>query len=152
MFDRYAATMALRALIHPRRMTVAKEPDNVLAPAGDTDGVPGRPEIQEISPIIMWDKGTIVDNEVDLFDFRPRPEADVEVEAESPDPKDSSAAGSALAAIYETVKTPNVDLRHETESPASAEKDGGEPNPSENGTPTSSTTPETKTGSDEPPA
>lgn len=135
---------------------MSKEPDNALAPAGDADDTQGVSEIQEISPITMWGKGTIADNEIDLFDFRPLPEEDVPTETESevgsPDPKDSSAAGSALAAIYETLKTPAVDWRRERENPASAEKDDGEPNPSENGTQTSSSTPETGNGSDAPPA
>lgn len=115
-----------------------------LAPAAggiEDDGV------RELHPVIMWGKS----DEFDLYDFRAKPETDtVEVLEEVDDPKVSSAAGSALAAIYETVKTPSVDSRQSRVQIASVETEVIPTKESEIGSPTSFENEVQKTGKTEP--
>lgn len=125
--------------------TLSTQPDNSLAPATDPDGKPVKDEAVEINPVTMWDKLTLPGNDADLYDFTPRPEDEVEEEVD--DPKDSRAAGSALAEIYETVKTPLVDWSGSQEPPASVEKDNGQDKGSETGQQISSSNPPTTDGS-----
>jgi len=114
-----------------------------LAPAAggvEDDGV------RELHPVIMWGKSS----DFDEFDFRARPEAEEEVAPEVDDPKDSSAVNSALAEIYETLKTRDVDWSGTKETTASAEKASTPPSPSESGSQTSSESPAPKSGKSEP--
>ncbi len=117
-----------------------------LAPAAggvEDDGV------REVHPVQMWGKT----DELDLYDFSPKVEEEVEVVPEEvDDPKDSSAPGSALAAIYEKVRTPDVDWSQRPETPASVVKEPIPAQPSESGSSTGSETQQQKNGKPEPPA
>jgi len=114
-----------------------------IAPATDTTGRPAAPGayVEEVRPIIMWDKD-FTEPDDELYDFRPRAEkledAVPEIEEEEPDPKALSALASALAANYETYKTPDVGSSPSPESSASADKGSTPPSQSESGTQTSS--------------
>lgn len=124
-----------------------------LAPAAggaEEDGA------RELHPFQMWDKGISTDEEAEMYDFRGKPDEvivdeDEPDETEAVDPKASSAAGSALAAAYEAVKTP---LRRfqESETPATVEEEATPPADPASGSSTGSETPPQKSGKTEPPA
>jgi hypothetical protein len=124
-----------------------------MAGATDTTGTPAvtEPYVEEVRPLVLWDKD-FVDNDDELYDFRPQPEKLEDevpvVEEEDPDPKASSALASALAANYEMTRMP--DYSPSQESPASADKGSTPPSPPESGTPTSS--PKTSRGKTAEPA
>lgn len=132
---------------------MSTDPDNILAPAGDTDRESKDDGVQEISPIQMWDKPTLKNNDADLYDFRPQVEVgdDLEDDDES-GPKGSSVAGSALEDIYKTVATPAIVWKPSQETTVSVETDNGANSQSESGTQTSSQTQETSNGKSKPPA
>jgi hypothetical protein len=106
----------------------------------------------ELHPVYLESKNFLNNSDEDAYDFTPRPIEDDATETEGPDdasdPKDSSAASSALAAIFETVRTPDFGLV--TENPASVEKVDSPPSPSESGSSTSSEA--TSVGKTKPPA
>lgn len=121
-----------------------------LAPAAGADENDG---VREYHPVQMWDKG-VGDPDAEMYDFRGKRAEELVVIEEAEeleedegevDPKDSSAVGSALAAIYETVKTP---LRRfqESETPATVEEEVTPPADPENGSSTGSETQELKSG------
>lgn len=127
---------------------MSANPEESLAPAAgavEDDGV------RELHPVVMWGKNG---DEYDLYDFRGRPEpADTpEVVEEVDVPKASSAAGSALAAIYETLKTPDVDWSQSQVTIASAEKAAIPEPASESGSQTSSENADQKPGKTTPDA
>lgn len=111
-----------------------EEPNNTLAGAAD-NGMPGRryedDGVQKVHPFVMLDKISIpfADRpEDELKDFTPKPDIEVDgleditVEDVVVDPKDSSAPGSALAALYEQLRTPDqlsqgLESSDEQESP-----------------------------------
>src|SRR5688572_14180313 len=123
--------------------------EDSIAPAAGSEFDEGP---RELFPVVMWGKDTMPPGDAEMYDFRPRPEEDEPVEEVEEAPKASSAPGSALAAIYETVKTPSVDSWQDLETTASADKDSMPPKETESGSQTSSTTPETKSGKNEQPA
>lgn len=126
---------------------MSSNPEEGLAPAAGSVEKDGA---REVFPVQIWGKS---DN-LDLFDFRATPEFEEVVEEiveEVDDPKDSSAAGSALAAIYETLKTPDIDSLRKQVVTASAEKEVIPTPESENGSATSSVNEEPKTGKTEQP-
>lgn len=139
---------------------MSTNPNESLAPAGDPDGQEAKSdEVQEVSPIIMWDKSTVGETDADLYDFRPLAEAIEEpvVEDKTADPKGESVRASVLADIYSQLRSPDIASSQSQESPASADTENGNPSTKnegadENGTQTSSSETSTSAGKPEPPA
>jgi hypothetical protein len=142
---------------------LSRETDS-LAGASDTTGEPlierRAAEAQEISPVTFYGKDYATTVDAEMYDFMPTaaPEPLVveEIEEEGGDPKGSSAPGSALADLYEQFKTPLREPLNSQETPAPADTESTPPSdaPDEmksgNGSATSS--PESSTGKDKPPA
>jgi hypothetical protein len=128
-----------------------------LAPAAGNDADDG---VREYHPVQMWGKG-IGDPDDEMYDFRAKRDEELEVvedieddldedEEGGIDPKDSSAAGSALAAIYETVKTPLRRFEQKSETPASVEEEATQTKETETGSSIGSETQELKIGKTKP--
>lgn len=139
---------------------MSTNPNETLAPAADPDGLEvKRDEVQEVSPVVMWDKSTIDENDAELYDFRPNPEVieDTTPEDKTADPKGGSVRASVLADIYSQLRTPDIASRQSQETPASAGTENGSDSTKsekegENGSPTSSSETSTSAGKSEPPA
>lgn len=132
---------------------MSTEAQEGLAPAAGNNQDDG---VREYHPVQMWDKGVSSDPDAEMYDFRAKRDElgiveDEVVDEEVIDPKASSAVGSVLAAIYETVKTPLRRLEQLSETPVSADTEVTQVVETENGSSISSETQETKTGSETPP-
>lgn len=137
--------MATPATLRTKEVTVTVQPEDSLAPAAG--GGDKEDQAREVFPIQMWDKT----GERDLYDFRGVSEEVEEEEAPEAevDPKDSSVTNSALSAIYETLRTPDVDWSAIGKAHASAEKEPTPEPKSENGSPVGSSETSTSPGKSE---
>lgn len=143
---------------------MSREETDSLAGASDTTGEPlierRASAAQEISPVTFYGKDYATTVDAEMYDFMPTaaPEPLVveEIEEEGGDPKDSSAPGSALAALYEQFKTPLREPLNSQEIPASADTEStppsGVPDETKSGSGSATSSPESSTGKDKPPA